>query len=285
MDTIRELLAPPIARNLVLSIGLAIALLLVRQFLTHWVRRASIQSGELRRRWIVQVRNGCFLLFAAGLAITWASELHTIALSLVAFIVAVVLATKELILCVTGSFLKISSRSFSIGDRIEVGSIRGDVVNQTLLTTTVLEIGPGQATHQATGRAVTLPNSVFLNTPVINESFTHDFVLHVFSVPVSIEDDLAMAEAALLRAADKVCEPFLDEAREHIARMTLREGYDTPSVDPRVTLSLPEPKRVNLIVRVAAPARQKGRVEQEIIRGYLAERRATTNGGSAEAPD
>ena len=53
----------------------------------------------------------------------------------------------------------------------------------TALTTTILEIGPEKLTHQHTGRAIVVPNSVFLDKHVVNESYTADFVLHVFRLP------------------------------------------------------------------------------------------------------
>ena len=41
-----------------------------------------------------------------------------------------------------GSFLRATSGSFAIGDRIRVGDTRGVVIDHSLLVTTLLEIGP-----------------------------------------------------------------------------------------------------------------------------------------------
>ena len=100
-------------------------------------------------------------MVAVGLVLIWPEQLRTLALFLVA--VAIVLATKELIRYLTGGFLKMAARSFPIGDRVEVNNLRGDVINQTMLTTTIMEIGPGQLTHQYTGRSIALPSSIFLS--------------------------------------------------------------------------------------------------------------------------
>ena len=69
---------------------------------------------------------------------------------------AIVLATKEIIMCLSGAIYRASSGTFKVGDRVEIGAFRGDVIDQTLLATTILEIGPGQAIHQHSGRTVTL---------------------------------------------------------------------------------------------------------------------------------
>ena len=249
--------------------ALLVGTLALRWVLLRTVARAKIRSADLRRRWLVQIRSVSVLLIALGVVIIWASQLRTAALSIVAVCAALVLATKELLQCLSGGFLKLTSGSFALGDRICIKDIRGDVIDQTLLTTTILEIGPGQNIHQGTSRAVTIPNSLLLAEPVFNESFTEQFVLHTFIIPLNDTDNWQKAEQQLLKAAAEACSPFLAQARNHIARLTTREGLETPSVEPRVTLSLPQPGRVDLIVRVPAPASKKGDIEQDVLRRYL----------------
>lgn len=103
---------------------LLVVVLIARSLSTRFIRK-SIQSTELRRKWLVQSRNGIILLFILGLIMIWGEELRTLALSIVAIAVAFVVATKELILCVLGGLLKTGARSFDIGDRIQVKDFRG----------------------------------------------------------------------------------------------------------------------------------------------------------------
>lgn len=265
--------------NALASVLLLIGIVVLRQLLVQWVRRSAIQSADLRRRWIVQIRNGCFLLVLMGLVFIWVTELLAIAFSIAAFIVALVLATKELILCLTGSFLKVSSRAFSVGDRIEVGVFRGDVIDQTLLVTRIMEVGPAPFSHLYTGKIIGLPNSLFLNTPVTNYSLTADYTLHTFSVPIKSEDDWRRAEADLLTAAQETCAPFIEAARKELTRHVSLEGLGVSTVEPRITLALLEPGRINLTVRAPLPGDQVGRCEQEIIHRFL-ERRTETSAQS-----
>jgi hypothetical protein len=41
------------------------------------------------------------------------------------------------------------------------------------------------------------------------------------------------------------------------------------SVDPHVTVKVPKPDELALVVRLATPARKKGQVEQAIVRRFL----------------
>ena len=54
--------------------------------------------------------------------------------------------------------------------------------------------------------------------------------------------------------------------------MSSKEGLEAPSVEPRVVVQIPEPGRIDLLIRVPAPARRKGRVEQAIIRRLMDEK-------------
>lgn len=252
--------------NIVISIILVITILIIRQIALIRVRADAEISVEKKRRLIVNIRNSAIPLLLLALLIVWGSELRSVAISIFAVAAAVVLATKELIMCLSGSVVRRFGHSFTIGDRIEVGGLRGDVIDLNLLTTTIVEIGPGVLNHQYTGRTIVLPNSIYLDSAVTNETFTGMYVLHTFCVPMKLDDDWHRAEERLLEAARAECAPYILDAQRRMNALGQTEGLDVPSVEPRVTLQIPEPERINLLVRIPTPARRKGRIEQAILR-------------------
>ncbi len=229
--------------KLIVTIVLLAALLAFRFAALRAIQTAELPSSQMRRRWIVVTRNLSVLLFLFFSIIVWSAELKTFALSLVAVAAAVVLATKELLLCLSGSLLRSSSDMYSIGDRIEIQDLRGDVVDFSLFTTTLLEVGPGDTSHQHTGRAVVIPNSLLLSHPVLNETYTDDYVLHTMTVPLSAEDDWHRAESSLLAAAQHECASFMVDAKKHFERINRETGLETPKTEPRVSVQIPEPGR------------------------------------------
>jgi len=92
--------------RLMASSVVLIAIVSVLRLLLGRFIRKSVNSSELRQRWLVQSRNALLLILLLGLMMIWATELRTFALSVVAIAVAFVVATKELILCLTGSVVK-----------------------------------------------------------------------------------------------------------------------------------------------------------------------------------
>ena len=261
--------------NSVLGKLLQTLFLLGLVFVVRATALRALQSGpgqpETRRRWMVGIRNASILVFLFFAGTVWASELRTFALSLVAIAAAVAIATKELIQCFVGGLYRTSASLYKVGDRIEVGSHRGDVIDLSLLSTTILEVGPQTITHQQTGRAITIPNSILLASPVVNATYSNAFVLHTFAVPLKLKAGWSTAPDTLLEICRSETAEFLPEARRHFDQLGRKNALEVPNPEPRVTVQVPKPDEVALVARIPAPARLKGRVEQRILQRFLSE--------------
>lgn len=260
-----SMIASSIAKTLILFA----ILLIIRFIIIRNIEKNSTLATEDRLRWMVGVRNAMLMLFIFGFLLIWGAQIRDLALSVVALALAFVMSFKELITNFMGGLSRTISQQYTVGSRISIGDYRGDVVDNNMLTTVIMEIGPGQNSHQYTGNTISIPNSMLLNTPVINESYMRDYVLHVFHIPMKLEDDWRRAEKLLLRAANEICEPYLNRAQRYIEKVSRKMSLEPPSTDPRVSLVLSNPGEIDLIVRIPVPTRRKGRTEQEIIRKYL----------------
>jgi len=56
-----------------------------------------------------------------------------------------------------------------------------------------------------------------------------------------------------------------------------KNWMDVPSVKPRVSIQIPEPTRVNLLLRIPTPAHRTSKIEQAILRRFLLAFREPTN--------
>lgn len=263
-------LEDPNVLKVIKSLALIVAVIALRTVVTRVILKGAPRS-EIRRGWVVSVRNASWLVIVVGLAAVWAEAMATFGTALLAVAVAFVIATRELIQGVLGNFVRTTTNMYSIGDRIEVGSYRGDVIDLNLLSTTILEVGPGRTSHLRTGRTVIIPNLKLLDTTVVNESSMNQFVVHSFSVPVSLKHDWKKAEEVLLTAAQEECEPFVEEARVHMDKLEREHGLNRLPLRPRILLELGQPDRVTLTVRVPAPVGRQGALEQAILRRFLSD--------------
>lgn len=254
--------------RLLSSIVLFLAVILLRFAAVQAVRRWKFIDKEMPRRTIVHIKNFTVVLLVLGLLIIWAEELRNFAISLVAVAAALALASKELILCFLGGLYKGFTRPFSIGDRIEVQNFRGDVLDHDFLSTKLFEIGPGHQLHQYTGRTITVPNSVFLQHPVINED-REQYLLHTFSVHLRVTEHWHKVEEALLESARIECKDYIERATRYLEEKSQRESIDVPNAEPRVSVYFPEAETMTFTVRLPTPGLRKGRIEQAVIRRFL----------------
>ncbi len=256
-------------RNLAVSSVVVLVILGLRGLVTRLVVR-HLHSAEERQRWLTGSRNTMVILLVLSLLAVWANAIQSFIISVIALAAAFVIATKELLLCLTGSLLRAVSGAFSLGDRIHWGTVHGDVIDISLFTTTLLEVGPAPSFHMPTGRTIVVPNARMLDTPVYSESKSGRYVVHTICIPLTLQDDLERAQHVALDAIQEVCGDILEPAREWMESLEHTHNFiHTPSATPRVYLHLPEPNRVDLLLRFPSPLRRQGRLEQAILRRFL----------------
>jgi small-conductance mechanosensitive channel len=251
------------------SLILLIVLVSVRALAVRWIAGNQTLSMESKRRWVVTTRNSVVFAFLIGLVIIWAHELQAFAVSLVAVAAAMVLATKELILCWSGAALRVSSKVYAVGDRIQIAGHRGVVLDHDAFATKLLEIGPGQSAHLYTGRVAVFPNSLLFTNALIKENPDQEYGLYTLVVPIKIDDDWQKAERTLVEAAKAECAPFMEEAVRQMKLLEQANLLEAPSPEPRITIQLPESGKLHLVLRFPAPDRGRSRIEQAILRRYL----------------
>jgi len=255
-----------VLRDAIATLILFVMVLGLRYIAIRFVRQRLPSSDKLQLRWASQIRGFSYAILAFGLFIIWAAELQTLAVSFAVLAMAIVWATRETFACIQGAAYRMSSNAFQVGDRINIAGIRGDVIDPGILGTLVFEVGQG---HQRTGRMISIPNSLFMTEPVLNESLGGEYMLHLMTIPVDRNADLAAIEHKALAAAQEACADFLDDVRRPIASRYRRHGLTPPIVDPRVTYQVVDKNTVNILLRIPTPIRLERQVEQHVLRAVL----------------
>lgn len=260
----------PFLTRLLSTVVLIAVVLGVRSIIVRRISALDAMDTTARRRWIVTARNTTILVILAIVVVIWLEQLRAIAATVVVIAAAIVIATKEFLLNLLGYIYQSSSKFIAVGDRIEIDGIRGDVIDQGMLGTTLMEIGSGEKTNQYTGLTVHVPNSRYLAAAIKNETrMWGEYVFHLVTVPLSSLDEWETAEQALLESANAVCGPYLETARRYMTSVAHHQSLTKPNVAPRVNIQLTAPGRLNLILRIPVPTRQRGRLEHEVTRRYL----------------
>jgi len=97
------------------------------------------------------------------------------------------------------------------------------------------------------------------------------YVLHVFIIPLNRSDDWKSAEEIIYRVSHEECKAYAKDAERNMARLVEKEGLAMPKVEPRVRFHLSPKGQMEMLVRIPAPARKKGDIEQTILKRFMEE--------------
>ncbi|CCN47715.1 putative Small-conductance mechanosensitive channel [Vibrio nigripulchritudo MADA3029] len=270
MEVLDQAVGFLLENKLLLSALVILVIVLIRKFIISMIRSDVNFLSEDQRKWISRTKNGTFSVIIITLFLLWQSEISEFALSLTAIAVAVVVASKEIILCFTGSIQRASSRSFRIGDWIEVGNLCGEVIEHNLMATVIQEIDLHHGNYNYTGKTATLPNSMFFSIPVKNLNFMKRYVYHSFNIVVGEFRNLYPMFPSLLAKIDDHCEDFIDVAKRYNVVIERHAGVDLPGAEPHISISSANTGEQVVHFMLFCPTDRAFEIEQLVREDFMA---------------
>lgn len=120
-----QLLQHPLIIRLIASVVLVAAVMIARAVIARWISGGAHMLDDTQRRQVFYLRSAVTAGILVGLVVIWASALQNLLLSLTAVTLALVIATKELLMCLSGFVMRTTNRLFSVGNCIECNGMRG----------------------------------------------------------------------------------------------------------------------------------------------------------------
>ena len=238
--------------------------LLASQLWARYLSRGEI-SAQKRRIHLVWARNIIWFSTLLIIVSVWASTIAGFALSVAAVAGAILIVSKELVMCIHGYLYVTLVQPYKIGDVIEFNQLHGRVVDIDMFATTL--VGLDKA-GQRTGKVAEFPNGLLLTHPLINSSPNGAYALHAIQIPIPerLTHDLDWIETAALTAAEHVTAAWQEEAISHFRKASEQNFIDLPSGKTKVSWDFSDPEHLVLVVRVACPVEQRAKVEQAVFR-------------------
>lgn len=261
-----------IASGVIVAVSFILAVVGLRIVSVRSEDRAALYHG--RRA----VRYAMVFLALVALAIVWRPFAGRIGLVLGLLAAGVAFAINEVLGAIAGWLNILTGRIFRVGDRVEMGGVRGDVIDITPVRTKIVEMGAapdegdGDAAgawvrgRQYTGRIVTISNKATFTDPVYNYSAVLDFIWEELTIPVSYDADHALAEQILLEEAERISR----SEQANIAIEETRRRYPVPrtELEPRVFLRSTD-NYLELSARFVVSVRTARSVKSDMTRRVL----------------
>lgn len=252
--------------SIVVVVGAAVAAMAVGRFLGRG-------SDPFRRYYLRKLgRAAVWVVAVVVLAVVWRPFAGRAGVVLGFMAAGIAFAMQEVIGALAGWVNIVSGGIFRIGDRIQMGGVRGDVIDITPLRTKIMEIGGGgdDATwvrgRQFTGRVVAVSNKATFTEPVYNYSASFDYLWEELTAPVAYESDWRRAAVILEEEARRVSDS--DDAGDAIRKMARHFPVPRTDVEPRVYTNATD-NYLEVTARFVVPVRRALAVKDELTRRVL----------------
>lgn len=125
---------------------------------------------------------------------------------------------------------------YSPGDRVQLGGIKGDVIDISILRTTLMETGEWVAGDLYTGRIVRIANSFVFKEPVFNYSGEFPFLWDEITLPVRYGSDWRLARKILREIIDEVLAEYAVKVKDSWRVMVKQYRIEDANVEPMISM-------------------------------------------------
>ena len=275
-------LGPMTGRKVLLTLGF-VAALYVTSYLLRFLLRIILRDASWGRAafWSRQgVKLLTVIVLVVGVISIWFDDPSRLGTAAGLVTAGVAVALQRVITSFAAYFIILRGRVFTVGDRITMGGVRGDVIALGFMQTTVMEMGEPPAVQDAppatwvharqyTGRLVRVTNDKIFDAPVYNYTRVFPFFWEEIHIPTRYSDDRNKVEQILLDAARKHTTPYLEDAKKAAAE--LRDSYTLPEpveLAPSVYYRLTD-NWLELTVRFVVPERGVRGIKDAMSRDIL----------------
>ena len=275
-------IGPMTGRKLLLTV-VFIAALYIASYVLRFLLRVTLRdaAGGRAAFWSRQgVKLLTVLVLVVGVISIWFDDPGRLGTAAGLVTAGVAVALQRVITSFAAYFIILRGRIYTVGDRITMGGVRGDVVALGFMQTTVMEMGEPPSVQDAppatwvqarqyTGRLVRVTNDKIFDAPVYNYTRVFPFFWEEIHLPIKYSDDRDRVEQILLDAARKHTAPFIENART--AAKTLRDDFTLPEqidLGPSVYYRLTD-NWLELTVRFIVPERGVRGIKDAMSRDIL----------------
>ncbi|MDH3270342.1 MAG: mechanosensitive ion channel family protein [Gemmatimonadota bacterium] len=247
--------SPEIQANLIVSLLIIVAVLFVRRG-TLAIVQNRVEDTEVRYRWAKVTSNIAFVVAVLLLGQVWFTALRSLGTFLGLVSAGLAIALRDLVAGLAGWLFISWRRPFDVGDRIQIGSHAGDVVDRRLFQFTIMEIGNWVSADQSTGRLIHIPNQSVFTEPLANYVAGFPYLWNELKVLVTFESNWRKAKQLINDLAQDLTIEITREATRPVAKGEPRFLIRYRKLTPVVYVSV-EDSGVLLTLRYLSRPRER----------------------------
>lgn len=232
--------------------------------------------------WVRQGINiGTTVVLLIGLLSIWFDDPTRLATALGLVTAGLAFALQKVVTAIAGYFVILRGNTFSVGERITMGGVRGDVIGLGFIQTTIMEMGQPPAvqgadpamwvrSRQYTGRIVTVTNDKIFDEPVYNYTREFPYIWEEISLTIPYSANRDRAEEILLAAAHHHALPDQQHVQRSMDNMMRKYFIQQVPITPHTYYRLTE-SGLELTIRFLSEDRGVREIKDAMSREILQE--------------
>jgi len=257
------------AGKTVVSVIVIIVLLFLRKALNRLILKNSITKSNAYfwHKVVGYTITGLMVLIVGAI---WFYGVQNLATFLGLMIAGLIVALQEPLSNLAGWLFILARHPITLGDRIEIRDVHGDVIDLGPLYFSVMEIGNWVEADQSTGRIIHIPNKLVFSNAIANYTQQFSYIWDEIPVTITFESNWQKAKSLLEKALDDLSPSFTDTEEKELQQLATRYFIKLGKMTPIVYTTVVE-NGIQLTMRYLTPARERRNIERSMWERVLAD--------------
>jgi small-conductance mechanosensitive channel len=227
-----------------------------------------VDDTRVLYQWRKTLTYTAFVLGLLAVGRIWIRGFDSVSTFLGLLTAGLAIALRDPIVNLAGWLFIIWRRPFDVGDRIQIGGHRGDVIDVRIFQFTLMEIVNWVAADQSTGRVIHIPNGKVFQETQANYSKGFQHIWNEIPILVTFESNWKKAKEILTEIVTKDAERLSKAAEEKVRIAARKFMIFYTHLSPVVYTSIAD-SGVLLTVRYLCEPRKRRATEEQIVEDIL----------------
>jgi len=272
-DQIQKLLFNPlIGKITTILIGVAIIWIVIKTLQKNIFIKINDNQNRYRAKKAGNFAG--YVLTIILLTIVFSDKLGGFTVALGVAGAGIAFALQEVIASVAGWVTILFGGFYKTGDRVQLGGIKGDVMDIGILRTTIMETGQWVDGDLYNGRIVLIANSFVFKEPVFNYSGEFPFLWDEIKIPIQYGSNYDKTKQILLKIGQGIAEELTETSRAKWQELQNKYRLEDAITNPVVSL-VANDNWVEFTLRYVVGYKKRRATKTELFTQLLKEIEAT----------
>ena len=221
-------------RLFILSLAIVIIFILI-----YFSRRAIEKHVEdldkkYRARKVPSIL--AYVLIFISIMLVYSDKIGNVSVALGLAAAGIAFALSEVITSFAGWISITFTNQVRVGERVRIGEIKGDIIDISVLKTTIMEVGDWIDVDLYNGRITTILNSFVFKLAIQNYSADYPFVWDEIKIPLRLASDFKLAKEVFTDVTKEICGSYAEHSKTVWTHLQNKYRIEKAKVDPMITM-------------------------------------------------